>query len=205
MKLIQKKIYSFQEDDFFSPIRSKVDYAKLIAISARSLLVNDDVKIDSDSEMKIIVDKMSRLFLIKEGRFISLSFPFNILSENNQVQEITTYSGIKVNSKNISLVISILKNEQFQLNPSILDFYANADSSELLGLNLLETIFQFEPSYIRYDIDPDNENGKQHPLHHLDLNYSTYGTFKLGLMKPIDHNYFEHILNIRTDCCFLTD
>lgn len=76
---------------------------------------------------------------------------------------------------------------------------------ESLGLSLLEEILRFEPSYIRYDNDPYNENGKLHPLHHLDINYSTYGTFKIGFNNSISSNYFENFQNTNTDCSYIAD
>jgi hypothetical protein len=91
------------------------------------------------------------------------------------------------------------------LNPSLIDFHIEPNSNESLGLFLLEEIFQFEPSYIRYDNDPDNENGKLHPLNHLDINYSQYSTFKQGLNETISQAYFKNLQNTKTECIFLTD
>ena len=70
---------------------------------------------------------------------------------------------------------------------------------------LLEEMLSFEPGYIRYDIDEQNENGTLHPLHHLDVNYSAYGAYKIGLNAKLVNGYFENILDISTDCCFLSD
>ena len=60
-----------------------------------------------------------------------------------------------------------------------------------------------EPAYIRYDYDPDNEKGKLHPLYHLDLHYSQYSTFKIGLFDKIAGDFFEDIHNVKTDCIFI--
>jgi hypothetical protein len=183
-----------------------VDYAKLLVLAARQLLLNmdsEDIKVAS--KMKLIVDKMSRLFFYKENKYFSVAFPFTTVIDGNDVIELSSYSGKKLDNKSISAVISILDSEQFILNPSLIDFYIEPNSIESSGLFLLEEIFQFEPSYIRFDCDPENEKGKLHPLNHFDINYSQYSTFKLGLKETITTDYFENVQNIKTDCSFVLD
>lgn len=205
MKTIDKQIPKFQEDLFFSPIRDKKDFAKLLAVSARNLLIDfsEFGTLESSSSMKLVVDKMSRLFYFKEEKYFSICFPFIVLILDNGIVEISTLTGKKVDNKSISAVISILEEEQFQLNPSLIDLYIASNDLSPLGIELLEEIFQCEPGYIRYDNDPKNENGKHHPLNHLDINYSSYGTYKVGLSKVIPISNFEDVLNITTECSFL--
>lgn len=206
MKIIKRSIFPFQEKEFFSPIRDKIKYAKIIALSARQLLYNADAKDSTvNANMKLLVDKMSRLFFYKNQKYFSISFPFTILTKDNDVLEIATYSGKKLDNKSISAIISILDSEQFKLNPSLIDFFIEPGSIESSGLFILEEIFQFEPSYIRYDFAPENENGKLHPTNHIDINFSQYSTFKLGLLKSISQAYFENLQNTNTDCLFISD
>ncbi len=207
MKVIEKDILPFQENEYFSPLRDKIDYAKLIIISARNLLLDYDAGgMPITCKMKLIIDKMNRLFFHKENKYFSVSFPFStLLDENNKVIEINSYSGKKVDFQSISGVISVLENEQFKLNPSPIDYYINSNGVDSIWLELLEEIFRFEPSYIRYDYDTINENGRLHPLYHMDINYSTYGTFKLGLRNEITIAYLENLLNTNTDSAYLVD
>ncbi|MED2993806.1 hypothetical protein [Bacillus tropicus] len=56
------------------------------------------------------------------------------------------------------------------------------DSLDIAHWSIIKNLLTFEPSYIRYDYD-DNEgrlNERSHPLNHLDIHYTTAGTFKLG-------------------------
>ena len=206
MKVIERAILSFQENDFFSPIRTKIDYAKVLVLAARSLLLNiPGDKQQNESKLKLVVDKMSRMFFYKDTKYFSISFPLNMVISGSEVVEITTYSGKLVDNKSISAVISILNSSHFLLNPSLIDFYIEPYDIESVGVFLLEEIFQFEPSYIRYDHDPENVNGKLHPIDHIDINYSQYSTYKLGLNQTITHDYFENIQNVRTDCSFIID
>lgn len=206
MKVVDRVIYPFQEKDFFTPIRDKIEYARVVVLAARQLLLNmDDDSIETVSLLRLVVDKMSRLFFYKEKKYFSVSFPFTILLDGNNVAKLTSYTGKSLDNKSISAVISILDNEQFRLNPSLIDFYIEPNSIDSIGLFLLEEIFQSEPSYVRYDYDPDNEKGKLHPLNHLDINYSQYSTFKLGFHQEINQAYFENLQNIKTDCSFIVD
>lgn len=206
MKIIQKEIFTFQDQDFFSPIRNKLEYAKLLAISARQLLVDYEAEgTPVAGIMQLVIDKMSRLFYSKDGKYFSIAFPFGTRIESGQVKELSTYSGKVLNNKAISAIIAILDSEDFKRSPSLIDFFIEPGSIEIAGIELLEEIFQFEPSYLRYDCDADNENGKLHPLHHIDFNYSQYSTYKLGLHDIITMEYFVNLQNIKTDCSFVID
>lgn len=206
MKLIEREIYDFQENDFFFPVRSKSNYVKIIALAARQLLLNlEPSQTPCNARMKLVVDKMSRIFFYKTGKYFSIAFPFSVDITDNKVREVTSYSGKILDNKNISAIISILDSDEFKANLSLIEFYIEPNSIESDGIFLLEEMLMFEPSYIRYDIDAANQNGKLHPLNHLDVNYSQYSTFKLGLTNEINELYFENIQDIKTDCLFLTD
>jgi len=203
VKIIEREILSFQEKDFFVPIRDKASFARLVVCAARQLLLGNQGK--GTSNMKLIVDKMSRLFFYKDNKYFSVAFPLTVITDDIEVTEITTYSGKKLDFVNISAIISILDSEYFKNNPSLIDFPIEPLSIEASGIYFLEEILQFEPSYIRYDNDPINQNGKLHPLNHLDINYSQYGTYKLGLQNTINDYYFENLQNTNTDCSFIVD
>lgn len=207
MKVIERNILPYQANDFLSPIRDKADYARLLVRVARQLLLNDETEgYGSVAKLKLIIDKMSRVFLFQEGKYFSVSFPFTVLTDtDNNVINITTASGIKIDYMSISAIISILENEYFKLLPSLVSLSFEPNSIEYSGIFILEEIFQLEPSYIRYDHDPSNVNGKLHPIYHLDINYSQSGTYKLGLKNAITTSYFENLQDIKTQCSYVVD
>lgn len=207
MKVIERNILPYQADDFLSPIRDKTDYARLLVCVARQLLLNDETEgYGSVAKLKIVVDKMSRVFLYQERKYFSVAFPFTVLTDtNNNVINITTTSGNKIDYMSISAIISILDNEYFKLIPSLVSLSFEPNSIEYSGVYVLEEILQIEPAYIRYDHDPANVNGKLHPLNHFDINYSQSGTYKLGLKEAISTSYFENLQNINTECSFVVD
>lgn len=204
MKIIELPIMSFQKDQFYTPIRDKVHYAKILLKAAQLLLMkNELVTSDCDCSMKLIVDRMSRLFFYTPGKFYSVSFPFLIRIEEDGAIKMKTFRGVEVDSQSISASLSVLMDKDFSDHPSTADYCLMTDGKNLFGINMLEEILLAEPSYIRYDNDPENQKGKLHPLDHFDINYSSYGTYKVGLEKAIQVEYFEDVLNINTDCSFL--
>ncbi|MFC4636079.1 hypothetical protein ACFO3O_19370 [Dokdonia ponticola] len=210
MKEITIGILPFQEKDFFFPIRDKVDYVKLILNSTQYLLLSNDIEEvdlkECNSKLKVVIDRMSRLFFYQKGKYFSISFPFILrLDDDDKILEITTFTGTIIDSQSVSMASAVLKDGIFQLSQSLIDYYLEASKVESYGIDLLETIFHSEPAYLRYDYDPEREDGRQHPLNHLDVNYSSYGTYKLGLNNEIIENYFENVVNINTDCSFLDD
>lgn len=204
MKLIERDIFPFKENEFFVPVRDKIDYARVVIYATRYLLLNLPTDgIQCDTQMKLCIDKMSRLFFYRNKKYFSISYPFSVQVDENEITDISTLTGKSIDSKSLSSVISIIEDSSFKLNPSLTDYYMESDTAEYIGISILEEIFQSEPAYIRYDSDPENENGKIHPINHLDINYSSYGTYKLGLENEIESIFFDDILNIRTDCSFL--
>lgn len=106
-----------------------------------------------------------------------MSFPFTmLLYDDNNIIEISNFTGVIIDSQCVSLASSMLKDGLFQLNQSLVDYYIESNNVKSIGIDLPEIIFHSEPVYIRYDHDPDREDAKRHPLHHLDINYSSYGT-----------------------------
>lgn len=203
MKQFNSSIPDYELDDFFKPIRSKIDYINVILKSMKLFLIDLDIQDNSFSRLKIIIDKMSRLFIYSNLKYYSVSFPFVVNFDEGRIISFNTYSGKEINSKVISEITSIIKNKDFEINKSLLDFYIEPNDIGFDSIYLLEEFFLIEPSYIRYDYDPGNENGKIHPLHHLDIHYSQYSTLKVGLLSEIQEEYFEDMHNLKTDCIYI--
>jgi hypothetical protein len=205
MKIITRNLLPFQEDLLFSPIRTQSDYVKVLVYSARILLQPPNpTGSHINATMKLIVDKMSRLFFYKKDKYISIAFPFIISNNENEVIEIITYTGGNINHKNISDILLVVNNSNFQHDYSLIGAIMDASNKiEDSLMAILEEVFQFELSYIRYDFDKEREKDEIHPLHHLDVNTASSGTYKLGLTRAITQQDFEDLLNINTQCSFI--
>ena len=213
MKLFNLSLNKLQERELFYPIYNKLDYARLLLLSSRYILLDTISSVSSTSFLNLKIDKSKRLYFHSEKKFFSIAYPCSVVIDDETIVEIKTLKGIPLNYYSISSALSILKDESFINNPSLTDFYINYNpTTDLLfentvsvdlGISLLEEIFQYEPSYIRYDYDEENENGKLHPLNHFDICYSSEGVFKIGLNCKIDFEFFEDILDTNTDCIFI--
>jgi len=203
MRVFDIKIPIYVHDSIFSPIRDKIDYVKVLMVSANFLLLSNYMEPSEYIHGRIVIDKMSRLFIYNGDKYFSISFPFIVdFNDANEIV-IKTYSGKKINHKSISEVLYIIKSNQFGLARSLIDFYIEPNDIDYNSIYLLEEILMYEPSYMRYDYDPDREDGNLHPLHHLDIHYSQYATLKIGLNSKIEPDFFEDIHNIKTDCFFI--
>lgn len=202
MKIIERNIPDYQENKLFSPIRHKLDYIQILLLSMQILLLEDNGN-NSSSKMKLCIDKMNRLFFYKQDKYFSIAFPFFVSIDDNNVREIKTYSEEEIDFEKISSVLAILNNEHYKNHKSLINLDIDTDIIDIKGIALLEELLLFEPCYVRYDYDIKNQNGNRHPTSHLDINYSQYGTFKLGLNNSINNSYFEDLHNTNTDCSFI--
>lgn len=69
--------------------------------------------------------------------------------------------------------------------------------------NLILRLLSTELGYIRYDYDAEHEKGALHPLYHFDVNYSSKGTYKLGIDKKMKMEDFVDLLDIKTECRYI--
>ena len=68
---------------------------------------------------------------------------------------------------------------------------------------LLRELMVAEDAYMRYDWDEECADGHRHPIHHLDLYYSSGSSFKVGLAAGIDQESLISILDVDVDCHYL--
>lgn len=206
MKVFRYSLDSHQVNEFFKPVRSKVNVVKLLMKSIKYILsgiqASDDDKV---GELILVVSKMSRLFYISEKKSFSIAFPFSVKEISESIEFSSKYVAF-IDSKTTSDVISILSNEDAFNHESAMEFMIPIEElceSEKSFWGLILNLLMYEDGYIRYDLDPDRVNGDKHPLHHLDIFYSSNSTFKVGLRSGLEQEVFIDFLSIETDCHYL--
>jgi len=205
------KYYSFgltpsDTENFFKPIRRQQDYVELLFRSMRFMLISHSFSAKApQATMYLVIDKMSRLIYKSEQKIFSVVFPFQTTEKYNQLKFESPHYG-EIDSFAINHVLKSLKDEHginsnciSTLADRVLDFCKIKPSF----WNLLKEVLFLEGGYIRYDYDELHEKGKFHPLNHLDIFYSSKGTFKIGLESRIDEKLFCDILNKESECHFL--
>lgn len=215
------KNFTFKIDEnsnrFFFPhflIKNKIQIIEILMLSCRHILNNKplDILIPSDDHLALVIDKMSRLFFINKNKYYSINFPFTLYSLEQTIA--ITYDGmLDIDSKLISDILSIIKDPRFN-SDNFLDFadtFADLDDYYLGRIwILIKELLIYEDGYLRIDYDQEQyleakRNGKEHthPENHIDIFYTGGNTFKLGLLKNVDNNFFVNLLNVKTDCIYL--
>lgn len=204
------------KDLFFPKVRvkTKIQIINILLEASRYIMSNPKLKKnESKGQIKLVVDKMSRLFFISEKKSFSIAFPF-IVNEINGNLDLSFKNNINVNSYLISQTKSAINCNSFDDDCVLgfadsLDDIKNEDNDEDLWFFIRELML-YEDGYIRYDNDPighQEAKGKgkphRHPLDHYDLFYTNGATFKIGLKRAIKTVQFIDLLNRQTDCDYL--
>lgn len=72
MKKIELTLNDSQENILFRPIRNKTDYAQIVLLSSRYILINTGIITPCKSTLKLKFDKSMRLFSIVGINFLVL-------------------------------------------------------------------------------------------------------------------------------------
>jgi hypothetical protein len=206
MKRYTYKIANWNHDDILSPIRSKKDSIRLLMKSVKLMIANNEVSDNAVAgTMVLVVSKMSRLFYFIEGKFFSIAFPFLVSDSGGELTYYTKHM-IDIDSRVTSAVLSIIGSSETFDSICISEF-----ADPIVGLAIydcgfwpfLRELLMHEDGYLRYDYDKKRENGRIHPLHHLDIFYSSGGSFKLGLNRGFEEEALIDMFNTETDCHYL--
>lgn len=198
------------------PIRIK-QHVIMLMLEAILLLKNADV-LEKPSNNYIIlkVDKMKRLFFVIENKISSFNFPFSVevQEESNNLIIYDSITNLELNALNLTVLKLAFKETFFgkeiqgildldsELMQVIDSFETKPNKDEVW--QVLKNLQMFESGYLRYDYDEVHENGKLHPLNHIDINYTPHGTFKIGIKDTLDCNAFMDILDLNTDSYFIS-
>ncbi|MGB1205482.1 MAG: hypothetical protein ACPG5B_07550 [Chitinophagales bacterium] len=205
-------------------VKSKIRIIRILLEASRYILSNS--KVDKEKyagEIRLVIDKMSRIFFVSDEKIFSIVFPFKLNEVEFETEtefemedrfELSYTNNINVNSVLISKAIATIDCDDFS-NTCVIDFADHVDFFEDKNEDgnlwfFLKELMLFEDGYIRYDYDLKGYNeackkGRphKHPLHHYDLFYTNKATFKIGLDSEINTEKFIELLNVKEDCYFL--
>lgn len=201
-------IDEYQASIYLSAIRSKRDIVLLWMETIKNFLAGQPAEGPRVSaSLTIRVDKMSRLFCSSEGgrKIFSVAFPFGVSFGNDQYRFLSR-EGIEIDSRASSNIIALIDSSEIlgvQDFCSFIDPILELSEYDPQLWTLMRELMIAEDGYIRYDWDEIREDGLRHPLHHLDVYYSSASTFKVGLGKQLDQPSLISILDLATDCHYL--
>ncbi|MDL2399712.1 hypothetical protein [Rhizobium mayense] len=206
MKTFDFDLDRFQTEQVFSAIRTKEDVIKLWMRAVK--IVSAYVKPEAGtavSQMRLHVDKMSRLFFIDADKVFSVNFPF-FTQESDGWFYFSCSSCSSVDSRVTSEVLSLISTHNVLALDDLylfLDPIAAAVEIDSSVWSLFKYLMTCDDGYLRFDHDVARENGDLHPKNHIDIFYSTATTFKIGLSDRMSVIEFADLLDVGTDCHFL--
>ncbi|HJV85220.1 MAG TPA: hypothetical protein VJ698_07065 [Noviherbaspirillum sp.] len=201
-------IDEYQASTYLSAIRSKRDIVVLWMETIKNFLVGQPaVGPKVSARLTIHVDKMSRLFCTSEGgkKIFSVGFPFSVSFGDEQFRFLSR-EGVEIDSRVSSNIIALIGSKEIfgtQDFSGFIDPILEMSEYDPQLWTLIRELMIAEDGYIRYDWDEIRQDGHRHPLHHLDIYYSSASTFKVGLGTQLDQSSLMSILDLATDCHYL--
>lgn len=190
----------------FAPLRTKSDVILLLMKTMKIMLVpTPPPKGLQVASLILIVSKMSRLIYFSPRKIFSINFPFFVSQEEDTLRFWSNHHP-DIGSKCTSDVLGFLNSQEMLSTSEILAFAEPiidaADYDRDIWLFFRELML-WEDGYVRYDHDEERSDGHRHPLHHLDIFYTSAATFKLGVKSTITPEYLSDILDINSDCHYV--
>lgn len=195
------------------PLRTREDAILLILNTIRMFDISKFLSDERKEKVVISINKMNRIFYILEGKMFSMQFPFCVekSEEDEEIRIYEKFTGLEITPRVLSVLIEAfekLKREDVDFD-TVFEImmesqaYADEFTSKNMWL-LISHLLKYDLGYLRYDRDPENESGKMHPLNHLDICLDTSATYKIGLSKEIEFTDFRNILDITTECAYIS-
>lgn len=207
-KILEIDIDKYQVAPYLSAIRSKQHVVIIWMETIKNYLINQQPKADqAKAKLTIEIEATSRLYCqLDDGKKIfSIAFPFGVVLKD-QVWHFYSREGIQIDNRISSLIISLVRHSRIfdvQDFSSFIDPIFDMSEYDSDIWSLMRELMLAEDAYMRYDWDMERQNGHIHPLHHLDIYYSSAGTFKLGLDQRVERTDLSSILNAQTACHYL--
>lgn len=187
------------------PIRNKKQADILLLETMKTFIIGNIEGIQNSGKIILQVNKMNRFIYKIENKIFSISCPFTCLEKDNAYIFKDAITNIEINSKLISYLISIIKRQDNYEIEELIEEVVNVEEYEEMQetWEVLKRLYSIEYGYLRFDYDEEQENGKLHPLNHLDINFVNSSQFKIGLNKKITLEEFTDIIDLTTDCYYL--
>jgi hypothetical protein len=207
-KCFRLNIDKAQAAPYVSAIRSKKDIITIWMQTIKNYLVGHPATgANIHANLSIQVTKMTRLFCTSgQGiKIFSIAFPFSVEIIDEQYQ-FKSKQGVIIDSAISSDVLVLVQSHDILSSTNIEQFM-----DPLLEISernsdfwcLIRELMTSEDGYIRYDHDVARQAGHLHPLHHIDVFYSSSSTFKVGLQNQTSEAALASIVDPTTDCHYL--
>lgn len=197
----------YQAANLVSAFREKTNIILFWMRAAKTILSFVEPMPDQvHGKMLVCTGKMHRIFVESDGKVFSTALPFSV-KKTDGFYSCTLRSGIDLSSKLSSEIIAALSTTASFQNKEVFGFADDimgiSDDPDTLWAALSELV-NSDDGYLRFDHDPDREDGRRHPLNHIDIFFSQSATFKLGVVEKLEIDALSDLLNVQTDCHYLS-
>lgn len=203
-------------------VRTKKDLLLLLTYTVKSIIEQEllkkdgyEINIKDNRKLVIYVDKMNRVIYCLENKIFTYQMPFNIsVSEDGEF--ILKFKHFMVIDSFISSVLITVFEDEYCFEGTLIDIYERIDelmksNYDGIGINedevweLVKHLMIYEPGYIRYDDDPDPSRMdlQLHPRYHLDINYETASSYKIGLINELNPKKLLSVIDNTQKCATL--
>lgn len=204
MKIKYFAIPKIAVDEFGFAIRNKTDYYKLLFKSIQLILASTPTTRPSNNVMVLHIDKTSRLIYKTTTRLFSINFPFTLIENGNDLE--ICLHGSKIDSRLCSRLICLLDDVSMNMEDLLEKIYEDVPSFWVKEIiEILSELNKTDSGYVRFDDDPENEDGKKHPKFHFDFFFDTATNVKVGLTEQLSLKQFTEILDLSKNCWYLKD
>ena len=195
------------------PLRTREEAILLLLYTIRMFDASIFIPEERNEKVIISIDKMNRIFYLIENKIFSMQFPFCI-EHNSEQDSIVIYHSV-TGTVISPMVLSFLIEAFEKMNRIEVDFdtifeiimepeVKSEEFTSRIMWQLISYLLKYDLGYLRFDVDPEQENGKIHPLNHLDICLDNAASYKIGLEREIEFEDMKNILDITTECWYLT-
>lgn len=191
-------------DIFFTPLREKKDIIRLLMTTIKYIISYVKIPGEYSNTIQIVIDDMNRFIYTSENKIFSIRSPFNIKKDDDKLIFYTKNIS-EIDHFISSRIIELSNDERFH-SPNWGEFIELLDELFIDANRIwpfIHELMLFEEGYLRYDHDPEHENGRMHPLYHLDIYYTTASTFKIGTYHKPCSSYLSELLNNKVESKYL--
>ena len=228
-----KKQFQFHLDDQLYQyaegiISQKYDVIKLLLHTAQFILrtspVENPATIPDDCKLVLFVN---RLFFGIRDKIFTIHFPFHTQQDEDSSLLKIVWQGYQLDHKVTSLLLGAIADEEQEMErqsrygmlEDLDNYLINQDISDEMGnpyavedwvRELLKYLVLSESGYFRYDYDPigaekHKHPEKYHPMHHLDVFFSSGATMKMGLSKKVTTDWIIDLADTNAGCKYISE
>lgn len=195
-------------------IRCKQDILLLLAYTVKAIVeqeLSKNIRFtqpeNKNYRLQVHVDRMNRLVYCMDKKIFSYQMPFDIYEADDGGMIIKYNHEWVIDSYLSSVLITVfgdvdcfdgtIEDIYYRVDNRIKNIYNTDGLGEDVIWKLLKDLMLYEPGYIRCDDDPDPNrmNPDTHPRYHLDINYESSATYKIGLQRMITPEEMLSILD----------